>query len=53
MERESKVELRLKKKRKLSELNERYRKKRKGLNSVIEEMNQKMIAKSSKVRGYE
>ena len=53
VERESKVELRLKKKRKLSELNERYRKKRKGLNSVIEEMNQKMIAKSSKVRGYE
>ena len=53
LERESKVELRLKKKRKLSELNERCRVKRKGLNTVIEEMNQRMFAKSSRVRRYE
>ena len=38
LERGVKGELRLKKKRKLSELNERYRKGRKGLKTVIEEL---------------
>ena len=38
LERESKGELCLKKKRKLSELNEKYRVKRKGLKTVTEEL---------------
>ena len=49
---ESKGELRLKKKTKLSELNERYRVKRKRLKTVTEELKQKMLAKSAKVRRY-
>ena len=53
LERESKGKLGLNKYHKLSELNERYRVKRKGLNTVIEEMNQRMLAKSSRVRRYE
>ena len=43
---ESKGELGLKKKHKLSELNERYGLKRKGLKNVIGELKQRMLAKS-------
>ena len=43
---ESKGELGLKKKQKLSELNERYGLKRKGLKNVIGELKQRMLAKS-------
>ena len=43
----------MKKKHKLSELNERYRVKRKGFKTVIEELKQKMLAKSAKVRSYQ
>ena len=53
LERKSKGELGLKKKRKLSELNERYRVKSKGLKTVIEELKQRMFAKSAKIRRYE
>ena len=53
LEREVKGELGLKKKRKLSELNERYRVKRKGLKTVIEELKQRILAKSAKVRRYQ
>ena len=53
MGRESKKGLGLKKKRKLSELNERYRVKRKGLKTVIEELKQRMLVKRAKVRKYE
>ena len=53
MEREVKGELRLKKKRKLSELNERYRVKRKWLKTVIEDLKQSMRAKGAKVRRYQ
>ena len=52
LERESKEELGLKKKRQLSGLNERYRLKRKGLKTLIEELKQRMLAKSAKVRRY-
>ena len=45
-----KRELGLKKKRKLSELNERYRVKRKRLKTVTEGLKQRMLAKSAKVR---
>ena len=41
------------KKRKVSELNERYRVKRKGLKTVIEELEQRLLAKSAKVRRYQ
>ena len=41
------------KKRKLSELNERYRVKRNGLKTVIEELKQRVPAKSSKVRRFQ
>ena len=51
--REVKGELGLKKKCKLSELNERYRVKRKGLKNVIEELKQRMLAKSAKVGRYQ
>ena len=37
----------------LSELNERYRVKRKGLKTMIEELKQRMIAKNTKVRRYQ
>ena len=50
LERESKGELGLKKKHTLSESNERYRVKRKGLKAVIEELKQRMLAKSAKVQ---
>ena len=53
MEREVKDELGLKKKHKLSELNERYRVKRKGLKTVIEELKQRVLAKSAKVSRYQ
>ena len=53
LEREVKGELGLKKKRKLSELNERYRVKRNRLKTVTEELKQRMIAKSAKVRRYQ
>ena len=53
LERGVKGELRLKKKRKLSEVNERYGKERKGLKTVIEELKQRMPAKSAKVRRYQ
>ena len=46
LEKESKGELGLKKKRKLSKLNERYRLKIKGLKTVNEESKQRMLAKS-------
>ena len=41
------------KKRKVSELNERYRVKRKGLKTVIEELKKRLLAKSAKVRRYQ
>ena len=41
------------KKRKVSELNERYRVKRKGLKTVIEELKQRLLAKSAEVRRYQ
>ena len=50
LEKEVKGELGLKKKRKLSELNEIYRVKRKGLKTVNGKLKQRMLAKSSKVR---
>ena len=53
LERKVKGELGLRKKRKLSELNERYRVKRKGLKTVIGELKQRMLAKSTKVRRYQ
>ena len=53
LERESRRELGLKKKSKVSELNERCRVKREKLKTVIEELKQKMLAKSAQVRRYE
>ena len=53
LERESKGELGLKKKRKLRELNERHGVKSKELKVVIEELRQRMLAKSAKIRRYE
>ena len=50
MEREVKGELGLKKRRKVSELNKKYRVKRKRLKTVIEELKQRMLAKSAKGR---
>ena len=41
------------KKRKVSELNERYRVKRKGLKTVIEELKQRLLAKSAEARRYQ
>ena len=43
----------MKKKCELSELNERYRVKRKGMKTMTEELKQKILAKSAKVRRYE
>ena len=37
----------------MSELNERYRVKRKGLKTVNQELKQIMLLKGAKVRGYE
>ena len=53
LEKEVNGELGLKKKRKLSELNERYRMKRKGWKTVIEELKQKILEKNAKVRRYQ
>ena len=53
LERKVKEELGLKKKRNFNELNERYGVKRKGLKTVIEELKQRMLAKSAKVRRYQ
>ena len=53
LEREVKGEVGLKKKRKLSELNERHRMKRKRLKIVIDELQQRILAKSAKVRRYQ
>ena len=53
LESEVKGELGLKKKRKLSELNERYRVKRKELKTMTEELKQRMLAKNPKVRRYQ
>ena len=53
LERESKGVLGFNKKRKLRELNERYGVKSKGLKTVIEELKQRMLAKSAKIRRYE
>ena len=53
LEREVKAGLGSKKKRKLSELNEKYRVKRKGPKTVIEELKQRMLAKSAKARRYQ
>ena len=43
----------MKKKRKLSELNERYIVKRKVLKTVMEKMKERMFAISAKVRRYQ
>ena len=48
-----KEKLGLKKKCKLSELNGKQGVKRKGLKTVIEELKQRMLAKSAKLRRYE
>ena len=53
MERELKEGLGGGKKRKLLGLQEKYRVKRKGLKTVIEELKQRMLAKSAKVRRFE
>ena len=42
-----------KKKQKMKELYEKYRVKKKGLETVIEELKQRMQAKSAKVKRYE
>ena len=51
--RDLKVELGSKKKQKIKELYEKYRVKRKGLKTVIEELKQRMMAISAKVKRYE
>ena len=51
--RDLKGELGSKKKQKMKELYEKYRVKRKGLKTVIEELKQRMLAKSTKVKRYE
>ena len=48
-----KGELGLKKKNKMKELYEKYRVKKKGLKTVIEELKQSMLEKSAKVKIYE
>ena len=53
MTRDLKGELGSKKKHKMKELYEKYRAKKKGLKTVIEELNQRMPAKSAKVKRYE
>ena len=53
MERELKEGLGGGKKRKLLGLQEKYRVKKKGLKTVIEELKQRMLAKSAKVRRFE
>ena len=53
MTRDLKGELGSKRKQKLKELYEKYRVKRKGLRTVIEEPKQRMLTKSTKVKIYE
>ena len=48
-----KGELGSKKKQKMKELFEKHRVKKKGLKTVIEELKQRMLAKSAKVKRYE
>ena len=52
LERERRGEARGKRKRKIKELNTKYRVKKKGINLVIEELKQRLIAKT-KVKRYE
>ena len=47
-----KGELESKKKQKMKELFEKHRVKKKGLKTVIEELKQRMLAKSTKVKRY-
>ena len=51
--RDLKGKLGSKKKQKMKELYEKYRVKKKGLKTVIEELKQRMLAKSAKVKRYE
>ena len=51
--RDLKGELGLKKKQTMKELYEKYRVKKKGLKTVIEELKQRMLVKSAKVKRYE
>ena len=51
--RESKGELGSKKKRKLKGLEDKYRVRRKGINAVIEELKQRILAKNAKQKRYE
>ena len=51
--RDLKGELGSKKKQKMEEIYEKYRVKKKGLRTVIEELKQRMLAKSAKVKRYE
>jgi len=53
MERERKGELGKRRNRKLKYLEEKYRVKSKGIKTVIEELKQRMIAKSAKIKRYE
>ena len=53
LERERRGEARGKRKRKIKELNTKYRVKKKGINLVIEELKQRLIAKKTKVKRYE
>ena len=53
LERDKKGELGTKKKTKLKDLESSHRVKRKGLKTVIQELKQRMIAKSAKIKRYE
>ena len=53
MTRDLKGELGSKKKQKMKELYEKYRAKKKGLKTVIEELKQRMLEKSAKLKRYE
>ena len=53
LERERRGEARGKRKRKIKELNTKYRVKKKGINLVIEELKQRLIAKKNKVKRYQ
>ena len=53
MTRDLKGELGSKKKQKIKELYEKYRVKRKGLKIVIEELKQRTLANSARVKRYE
>ena len=53
LERERKGELGKRRNRKLRDLEEKYTVKSKGIKTVIEELKQRMIAKSAKIKRYE